>query len=194
MLKKITMASLLLTGSLFGDTYIGVDLGYVKNDTTKETDSIINHDRDFSNDYTDIAILLGGGENGGVKLQGRLSYISYDEKIFFNDSSDSSIELGGDFLKEFAVGSNLYPYIKAGGGFDYMKLDSSASNASDILGFEINGGVGINYMPTNVIGIVFGVDYIYKKWEDLEADNEDIYTLSAHDSGFKTYLGLRYNF
>lgn len=189
MLKKIGIASLVLSSSLFAGSYIGADIGFAKNDTTTSISGIASGDDSVSNDYTDISLIFGTGDNGGVKIQGRLNFESYDKQIF--KDGDSFIEVGVDAIKEFSVNSNLYPYIKAGVGGDYMSVDGSYYNQSIVYGVELNAGVGVNVMTSDHLGLILGIDYKYRMWQDVDYG---IVTVSRHDSGFEPYLGLRYSF
>jgi len=182
MLRKITLASLVLAGSLFAETYIGVDFGYGSNDTDKAGTT-------YSNNYTDLALILGTGENGGIKVQGRINFVSYDKQVFVD--GDSALEVGVDIIKEFAAGSSLYPYLKAGVGGDYMSVNENIYDQPIVLGFEFNAGVGVNVMATEDLGIIIGIDYKYRKWQDVDYR---ITTVSTSDSGLEPYFGLRYNF
>ena len=189
MLKKIGLASLVLSSSLFAGSYIGADFGYAKSDTTKSISGITSGDSTVSNDYTDISLIFGTGDNGGVKIQGRLNFVSYDKEVF--QDGDSFIEIGVDAIKEFSVSSSLYPYIIAGLGGDYMSVDDNYYNQSIVYGVEFNAGAGINFMATDQLGVIFGIDYKYRTWQDVDYG---IVTLSTHDSGFEPYLGVRYSF
>lgn len=196
MLKKLGIASLVLSSSLFAGSYIGMDFGMAKNDTTHSTSGLLGvGDTTKSNDYTDISLVFGTGDNGGVKIQGRINFVSYDEEIYVD--GDSFLEIGVDIIKEFDIGNNLYPFVKAGLGGDYMSVDEDVYDQSIAVGFELNAGAGVNYMATDKVGIIFGVDYKYRKWQDTEVTTiggTNVLTISTDDSGFEPFLGVRYSF
>ena len=141
-----------------------------------------------------LPIKVGGGRDGGWKSQIRLSHISYDKAIFDN-SNKTLTEFGMDIIKEFSIDSigNLYPYIKAGLGFGSMSVDGFSK--SSIAEVSYKAGIGLSYKAINHLYIIAGVDYVGRKWQDLQySSGFTTYTFSTTGSGAQPYIGMNYAF
>ncbi|MEN4054243.1 MULTISPECIES: hypothetical protein [Sulfurimonas] len=192
MKKSLLLAGLLLAGSsAMADIYVGIDYGANSNDTTVE---VLGVSVDVSNKYKDATIKVGSGQDGDWKGQLRLSRISYDKAIF--DSSHKTLtEFGGDVIKEFSLNSikNLYPYVKVGLGVGSMNVDGYSDSSITEVSFNI--GIGISYKAVEHLYIIGGVDYVGRKWQDVQYTvGSTTYTVSTTDSGAQPYIGINYAF
>lgn len=186
------MTGLLLGGLLsinaIADTYIGVDYGVVSN--TDKGSNGWSGEQD--NPYTDLKIKIGSGEDGGWKAQASLSFITMDKIIFPATTSKDLIELGFDVIKEFEITKSVYPFIKAGLGYGSMSLNnSSVYNKDSINEVSFNAGAGLAYKVIDSISVMVGVDYIGRRWQDIQTATS---TLETTGSGTKIYGGVNYNF
>jgi hypothetical protein len=187
---KTLVVSSLLASAAFADVYVGVDYGQVGN-TDKATNSASNSITQ-TNAYGDLGVKVGFGTDGGWKSQLRVSKIDYDKAIFDSSHKDLT-EVGFDILKEFEVSKNFYPFIKLGMGYGWMNVDGYTK--SSIAEVSMNGGVGLSYKAVEHLYLVAGVDYVYRKWQDIEYTNGyTTDTISVTGSGAKIYAGVNYAF
>jgi len=189
-MKKIVLAATLLASGLMAadsGIYVGVEYGTAKNSTTFDFSSVGSANVD--NNYKDVKFKLGGGTDGGTKYQGTLSLISYDEAIF-DDTNKDLMEFGFDMIKEFEVAPSVYPFLKIGIGAGTM--DVVGYNEDSILGVSFNVGAGVSYKVVDHLYLLAGVDYIARKWQDIESYTYG--TVSTTDSAFKPYIGANYRF
>lgn len=188
------LASSLVASSVFADVFVGVEYGMTSSTTEVEAD--VNGYRasgEVDNDYKDIKLKVGAGEDGGIKVQAYLSFISYDEYIFDNSNKDYT-EIGVELIKEFEVSSNLYPFIKGGVGVGAMEVDGYSED--NILAVSFNFGGGLAFKATENISLIAGVDYVYRKWQDVEYKygSYALATVSVADDGLKPYIGVNFQF
>lgn len=135
---------------------------------------------------------MAAGEDGGFKGQVTLSLISFDEAVFDGENSDL-IEIGFDVIKEFEVTSSFYPFLKAGVGFGSMDVEGYEDDS--IYEVSFNLGAGVSFKATDSFYIIGGVDYVGRKWQDIEVAGYYVpSTITTTDSGFKPYVGLNYKF
>jgi opacity protein-like surface antigen len=188
-MKKIVLAGLLASGLMAADSglYVGVEYGAAKNSTTKDWDSGYSYTGD--NNYKDVKFKVGSGTDGGVKFQGTLSLISFDEYVF-SDKSKKTTEFGFDIIKEFEVAPSIYPFLKAGLGISTMDVEGYTEDS--IIGVSFNLGAGVSYKVIDHLYLLAGVDYVGRKWQDIEDSSGD--TASTTDSAFKPYVGVNYRF
>ena len=186
--KKLTLAVLLLGATyVSADTYIGVNVGYGLGTNTV---SVGSEEADIDNDYTNLSLILGTGDDGGFKFQGRLNIISLDEAIY-DDSHDTLFEIGIDGIKEWEVSPTLYPYIKAGLASGFIGTDDTYYDSSIAMEFSLNAGAGLSFKVNDQLDIIGGVDYVFRKYQDVDVG---YYTLSITGSSFEPYIGMRYSF
>ncbi len=186
--KKLTLVAFLLsTTYISADTYIGANIaaGLSTNTVTVGT-----NDTDIDNDYKNISLIMGTGEDGGFKVQGRLNIISLDKGIYDN-TNDTLIEVGLDGIKEFEVSPNLFPYLKAGFASGYIGIDERYYDSSIGAEFSINVGLGLSYKVNDQLDLLGGVDYVFRKYQDVKIGYT---TISITSTGFDPYLGMRYSF
>lgn len=187
-MKKIALAALLGTSLMAADSgmYIGAEYGMVKNTTTMDITPGGTVEGD--NDYNDIKIKIGSGTDGGVKFQGSVSFITFDEMVF-DGVNDKLIEFGFDVIKEFEVTPSFYPFLKVGMGAGSMDVEGYTDD--NIWEVSFNIGAGVSYEVVDHLYLLAGVDYVGRKWQDIEFGSA---TLSTTDSGIKSYVGMNYRF
>jgi opacity protein-like surface antigen len=166
---------------------VGVSFGYGLND---DEISLGSSSRTEENKYTDISLLFGTGEDGGFKIEGRLGIISYSETIYNPDSS-TLFEIGVDGIKEWQIDEMFFPYLKAGLSGGYISLDENYYDSPLAASFSLNAGLGLSIKATDKMNVVVGVDYVYRKWQDVDIG---FLTLSRDGRGFKPYLGVNIGF
>ena len=188
------VSSSFVVSAAMADVYVGVEYGAASNTHEIEASAgAYTATGDYDNDYSNIKLKIGAGEDGGVKLQGTLSFISYDESIF-DETNKDYVEFGLDLIKEFEVNKQLYPFIKGGMGVGAMDVEGYTEDS--ILAVSFNLGAGLSFKATDNISLLAGVDYVYRKWQDIEV-YYNYYTtvdVSVSDSGFKPYIGLNVQF
>ncbi|MFA6144980.1 MAG: hypothetical protein WCW84_12395 [Sulfurimonas sp.] len=194
-MKKIVLAATLLASGLMAadsGIYVGVEYGAAKNTHEFTTDDSYGSST-YDNDYKDIKFKFGSGTDGGTKYQGTLSLISYTDPIFDNTNKDL-MEFGFDIIKEFEVTSSFYPFLKIGMGVGTMTVEGYSQDK--ILGVSVNAGAGISYKVVDHLYLLAGVDYVLRKWQDIEfySSYYGTTTLSTTDSAFKPYIGANYRF
>lgn len=187
-MKKIVLATLVATGLMAAESsvYIGLDYGKASNTSTGDYSS--GGSLDIDNDYSDLKFKVGYGADGEVKLQMTVSSVTFDKAVFDN-TNKQLIEVGFDAIKEFEATKELYPFVKIGFGIGSMTVEGY--NQSSIAEVSFNIGAGVSYKVVDHLYLLAGVDYIGRKWQDIEYPT---YTVSATDSGFKPYLGMNYRF
>ncbi len=193
-MKNKTLMTLLvgsvLASSAFADVYVGVDYGSVGNTDKRTIDNASSATQD--NQYSDLGVKLGFGTDGDWKMQFKLSKISYDKAIF-DETNKELTEFGFDFIKEFEVSKSAYPFIKFGMGVGSM--DVVGYSEPTIKEASLNGGVGISYKAIDHLYLIAGVDYVYRKWQDIEiTDRFPTSTVTMTGSGAKVYGGINYGF
>lgn len=193
-MKKIVLAVLIASGLMAADSgvYLGVEYGVAKNSTTQDFDNgSATTSYEDDNNYKDIKVKIGGGRDGGVKFQGSLSFITFDEYVF-SYASKETIELGFDIIKEFEVTPSVYPYIKAGFGVGFMDVEGYSEDSIAGVSFKI--GAGVSFKVVDHLYLLAGIDYVGRKWQDIEYQTTTTTTISTTDSGIKPYVGVNFLF
>jgi opacity protein-like surface antigen len=189
-LLSLLVSGMLSSAAVAGDIYLGVEYGMGSNETEHEVNGVSAST--YDNNYDDIKLKFGAGEDGGFKGQVTLSFISFDETVFDNTNSDL-IEIGFDVIKEFEVTNSFYPFLKAGVGYGFMDVEGYTEDS--IYEISFNVGAGVSYKAVDNLYLVGGIDYIGRKWQDIEYYSWfGTTTVSTTDSGFKPYIGLNYKF
>ncbi|OHE17109.1 MAG: hypothetical protein A2540_01580 [Sulfurimonas sp. RIFOXYD2_FULL_37_8] len=188
-LLSLLVSGLLSSAAMADGIYVGVEYGMASNETEVD-DGSASYKGD--NDYKDFKFKVGYGEDGGFKGQIGLSFISFDETVFDDENSDL-IEVGFDVIKEFEVTKNFYPFVKIGFGVGSMSVDGYED--SSIYEVSFNVGAGISFKATDNLYLIGGVDYVGRKWQDIEVAGYYVpSTITTTESGFKPYVGLNYKF
>ena len=190
-MKKIWQSALVVTllggSTLFADTniYVGVDYAKASNTNTYEGVRSVDDDNDFS----DLSLKVGAGEDGGLKAQLRFDIVSYDEGVFNANKNESLYEIGIDVLKEFEVNKSFFPFIKVGLGYGSMSVEGFSESSIGEVSF--NAGVGLSYKALDHFYVMGGVDYVGRAWQDITVGTS---TVSTTSSATKLYVGLNYAF
>ncbi|MGD9655043.1 MAG: outer membrane protein [Sulfuricurvum sp.] len=185
-------ASSLVASAAMADVYVGVEYGAASNTEEWEWTGASNGTREYDNDYRDIKLKIGGGEDGGVKVQATLSFIKFDD-IVFDATNKDYIEVGVDLIKEFEVNKNVYPFIK--GGLGVGSMDVEGYNQSSILAVSVNVGAGVSFKATDNFYFVGGIDYVYRDWQDIEyTTGLSTTTVNMTNSALKPYIGANFKF
>ncbi len=188
MKRKLTVIALLLsTTYLSAESYVGLNVGM---GLSKETFSSGTNNQDIDNDYKNISLIFGTGEDGEFKFQGRLNIVNLDKPIYDN-SHDTLIEIGVDGIKEFEVSPSLYPFLKAGFASGYIGTDDRYYDSPIAAELSLNVGAGLSYKINEQIDLLGGVDYVYHKYQNVKSRYR---TISISASGFEPYIGMRYSF
>lgn len=196
-MKKIVLAAMITSGLMAADSgsYIGVEYG-AANNTVNRSGALVSS-VSVENNYKDIKVKVGGGTDGGWKSQGTMSLISYDKAIFDATNKDL-MEFGFDIIKEFEVTSSVYPFIKAGFGAGSMSVEGYTKDS--IVAVSFNVGAGISYKVVDHLYLLAGVDYVGRKWQDVEQQYyvsryiQGTTTVKTSDSAIKPYIGMNYRF
>jgi hypothetical protein len=130
----------MISGVAMADMYVGVEYGAAKSTTTMDAPLLGTIEGD--NNYKDLKFKVGSGTDGGVKFQGTLSLISYDEAVFDGVNKDL-MEFGFDIIKEFEVTPSVYPFLKIGMGAGSMTVEGYAEDS--IVAVSANIGAGVSY-------------------------------------------------
>ena len=191
-MKKIVLATLfassVISSAAMADVYMGVEYGAAN---STETQKDYTGSTDYKNNYSDLKFKIGGGSEDGIKFQAYFSKIDYAEGEFIVEEANSLYEFGFDIIKEFEATSSIYPFLKVGMGAGVMDTEITVDGYAREVSFNI--GAGVSYKVIDHIYILAGVDYVYRKWNDI-VDNSGIYTLETSDSGVKPYIGVNYEF
>ena len=186
------VASTLLLTNASADTkwYAGVELGSASNKEKAEDsygDSIA-----WDNNYKDIKFVVGKGTGDDWYTQLYLSKITYDEIHWFSKDEDA-IEIGVEAMKQFKVHEKVYPFLKFGLGIANMDTNQNIIVDSSISAVSLTLGAGVDFKVTENISILGGLDYNYKKWQDVEEVGTS-YSIETTDSGTRFYVGANYRF
>ncbi|AZL54809.1 porin family protein [Aliarcobacter skirrowii] len=188
------VASTLLLTNASADTkwYAGVELGSASNTTEREDEGYgISLSGDVDNNYKDIKFVVGKGTGDDWYTQLYLSKITYDEIHWFSKNEDA-IEIGVETMKQFKVHEKVYPFLKFGLGIANMDTNAWIEESS-ISAVSLTLGAGVDFKVTENISILGGLDYNYKKWQDVEWLGGN-FTTSTSDSGTRFYVGANYRF
>ena len=186
------VASALLLTNASADTkwYAGLEVGSASN-KEKAEDSYGNSDT-WDNNYKDVKFVVGKGTGDDWYTQLYLSKITYDEIHWFS-KDDKATEFGIETMKQFKVHEKVYPFLKFGLGIANMDTDQSQIKDSSISAVSLTLGAGVDFKVTENISILGGLDYNYKKWQDVEWVYSG-YTIETSDSGTRFYVGANYRF
>lgn len=196
-LQVAVASSFLMATSAFADIYIGADYGQVGNTDKYTWDGTSSTAMQQNNKYNETTAKIGFGTDGNWKMQFKYSQIAYELPIVHHTLSGSYVktdtklsEFGLDFIREFEVAKNTYPFLKFGVG--YGKIDVAGMQDSTLGEVSMNAGLGISYKVINHVYIDAGVDYVYRRWNDIKTSAG--YTLQTTGSGAKVYGGVNFGF
>lgn len=187
-MKKIILGALLTSCSIFAaDTiyYMGVDYGVGRNDQKIKDASASS---EINNDYSEVRIKAGSGNDGEVKFQLTASRSFYKNGL--TNDQHPVYSLGWDVIDEFEIEPNTYVFFKLGIGVGETK--TSVSENGFIRHFSYQGGIGGVYKVSNSLSAVLGLDYVSRDWKNVTLSDGS--TLDIDDKAINPYLGLNYRF
>jgi hypothetical protein len=76
-----------------------------------------------------------------------------------------------------------------------MEVNDEYFDQSSIFTLGLKAGVGLSYIVADHFQFLAGIDYIYRKWQDVEVISYyQSATISQTDSGTKMYIGFNFWF
>lgn len=191
----VLLSTLLATASFADETrwYAGAELGTASNTfTIKDSDE----SEDWSNNYSDFKFVVGKGTGNNWFTQAYLSSITYKKDVF---KDKKQIEFGLEAIKKFDITDQLSPFVKIGWGLGSMDLPKDEYTEDSISSFAVAIGVGVDYKVLDELSIIGGIDFGYRKWQDIEATYCYGYycwteTLEVSATYQKMYVGANYRF
>lgn len=187
---------LLATASIADETrwYAGAELGTASNTFTIED---FDGSEDWSNNYSDFKFVVGKGTGNNWFTQAYLSSITYKKDVF---KDKKQIEFGLEAIKKFDITDQLSPFVKIGWGLGSMDLPKDEYTDDTISSFAVAIGVGVDYKLLDQLSIIGGIDFGYRKWQDVEltycysSSNCWTETLEVSATYQKMYVGANYRF
>ena len=182
-LLKGLLVSTLVSSTLLSSVYVGVEYGIISGTSTVEYTG--DHAREYESDYDakNLKIIIGTGEDGGLKGQLYYAMVSDDE-----GTSEDLTEFGLDVIKEFEMSKNLYPFIKLGLGYGTIEYEEESHTSTEI---SFNIGAGVSFKVVDHLYLIGGLDYTVRMWEDFEVYTT---TVSETSNEVKPYVGINYQF
>lgn len=217
-MQKI-LGSVALAGALFvananaaDDTrwYAGVEVGSGStkveqtNSYSGSVDSYYINDREIYNNsesysHSDFKLNVGKGTGNLWFVQGYYISANFNKVLFENKKMT---EFGVEFMKQFAVSEQLYPFIKIGIGLASTDTPEGYSESS-IKATSFTLGAGVDFKANENVSIMVGLDFNGKSWQDIEyeyAGNYDgvaLYgteTVEVTSATTRFYVGANYRF
>lgn len=191
-MKKIIVGaflgcSLLSTQVLAKDTnmYVGLDVLKSNNTFTLEANGA---SVDVDSNSQAFKLKLGWILNNDWRTQIYFLNEKYDDTLF-DASNDKLNELGLDFIKGFEITPEFSPFIQAGFGYGWMNVDGYTEDS--IAEFNLKAGAGVMYKVIPEFELLAGVDFQYKKWQDIKIGSV---TVETSENSTKFYVGANYHF
>lgn len=188
MMKAVAFLAILLTTQVAAqsDMYIGLDT------TSGNTTFLINKkgsDAIDVDDNTAFKIKIGGlTTSEGYRWQIYFLQETYGTP-FFDGSSDKLNEIGLDIINDFEMTSKFFPFVQTGFGMGLMDIDGYSESSISEYSFKV--GAGIMYKVSPRFEIIGGVDYKYRKWQDIELLGKIV---STTENNTKFYIGGNFYF
>ncbi|OCL84798.1 outer membrane protein [Arcobacter porcinus] len=216
-MKKVfiggVIMSTLLLSSANADSrwYTGLELGMASSnfDIKYKSSYFSIPSEDFDNNYKDIKLVVGKGIGNDSYIQLYFLSAKYDDMFPAVIKDDKMTEFGVEFIKQFKVDKQIYPFIKAGFGVASMKLNDKETlyfddgssmdfsfSDSNLLGTSFTIGAGLDFKATENISILAGLDFNYRQWQDIkyEVSGLKVLTMENSQSTTKFYVGANYRF
>ncbi len=160
-LKNIILF-LLLISSLFAkeQVYFGASYGIF--------DENFNNDIEAENSSQLAKIKVGYGVRDAYAVEFSLEYIDNKSKIFSSSSKSDGTKYGMniDLLKSFDLDIYLLPFLKAGFGAGFLKIDRVLQDELRFGSFNLGTGI---FIPINKnFDFELGFDYRYTTYESID--------------------------
>lgn len=175
-MKKIIL-SLLFSSFLFGDAkiYLGVSSGIAEENFTSS-------DATSSSKFINLKFGYGIRESYGAAIA--LEYLKNESKIFStgsqNDGDKFSVNL--ELVKAFDFDIYLLPFIKAGFGAGFLKVDRTIDNKISFGSFNL--GTGVLIPINNDFDFEFGYKYKSLSYEGLDLIASEVVHTSKSNSPY----------
>ena len=176
-MKKTILSLLLFSNFLFGDAkaYIGISTGIAE-------ENFSSADATSSSEF--INLKLGYGLRKLYSVAIDIEYLKNESKIFStgaeNDGDKFSLNL--EVVKAFDLTSYLIPFIKAGFGAGYLKVDRTIDDKISFGSFNLGTGVLI---PINdSFDFEFGYKYKSFSYEGLDLIATEVVHKSKSNSPY----------
>ncbi|QOY54908.1 outer membrane beta-barrel protein [Candidatus Sulfurimonas marisnigri] len=167
-------------------TYIGLDIASNSNSFTLDVNGFGS--ADFDDDSSGFKLKFGTVSNNGWRVQGYFQRETYDETLFDN-TNDALNEIGFDVIKGFEVTPEFSPFLQVGLGYGWMSVEGYDESSIAELSLKIGGGVMYKIVPS--FEIIAGVDFQYRKWQDIQIIGV---TVSTTEDTTKLYVGANFHF
>jgi len=171
--------------------YVGID--YLSNSTTQTRGSSITS-RDFDNDGSGLKFKLGYKNENNLRFQVYVQNENYDTSAFSEGGSDGNLlEFGLDVIKAHKFSNGISPFVEVGAGYGLMSIDGFLDDYISEISLKV--GVGVMYNITPTLEAIVGVDYQYRKWDDIEIiDGLSDETLTTKENTSRIYFGANLHF
>jgi hypothetical protein len=187
-MKKILSIMAIITAlSSFvnAEVVTGLQYSMSKNTLESELGSLGVNER--TNDSTSIKVNYGFGSKLSF-MQVYVDFETYDKGVF-EAAYDQYLEYGLEYTKGFEIKNDIAPYIKLGFGVGSVDAQNLSGNMEEVTAFSGKVGVGVMY-SFSIFDIHAGLDYKYKKWEDIEYASPINLTLETNEKSTKMYVGF----
>lgn len=190
---KKTMITIMLAASLFtanalaeeSTVYLGLDVVGSDNTFTQKLGAV---SLDVDDDSKGYKLKFGASLSEGWRVQAYYQRETYDIPVYDN-THDVLNEIGADVIKGFEVTPEFNPFLQAGMGLGWMKVNGYADNTANTLSLKL--GAGLMYKFTPVFEGIAGIDLQYRDWEDVETF---LGTIELSETSSRFYIGANFHF
>ena len=171
--------------------YVGLDV--FNGETSAEIKASVSGFTSISNkkdfDLDGFRLKLGAELENNWRFQG---YFKSEDADKFTENKIYG--LGLDLIKSFHVSDKFSPFILAGIGYDWTKLEDEPNVVlieDELSAVNLKLGLGAAYKITNSIEVLGGFDWQYRTWQDIELIGAyNSVTFEQKDTSKTLYLGL----
>ena len=213
-MKKILAVGLtaaILSTAAYARFIVGLEYApvtWTKHKDTRESSNgtSVSYDGDY--EYQPVVLKVGFGNP--LKLSGYGYYSRGDATVddlpkdipFVDSITETWNELGFGMKYGFPIASveGLAPFVRGGFGLTWSELDNAEGIIYDqdyLFGWNVKVGGGISYLLARHFQFLTGVEYIYRRWQDMEfyyLNSSRSYTHKQKDRGAKLFIGLNFVF
>ena len=168
------------------ELYVGLDLFH--SDVSRDVASTIGNES-TDNKSNGFVLKFGSTLEDDWRLQGYFSSEDFDKNTFSHNEGSLN-EIGIDVIKAFEMIPELYPFIQAGLG--YGVIDAQGYEDDSIAEVSLKGGFGLLYRIDPTFEGVVGLDFKYRKWQDIDVFNTA--TVETDDTSINPYVGINIHF